>query len=62
MRCGLKERVPRGGIHGLSGMSTEIENTEIETPGAKGGEDPPGLEGVLQGATETAPQRARNVA
>jgi len=43
-------------------MSTEIENTEIETPGAKGGEDPPGLEGVLQGATETAPQRARNVA
>ena len=42
-------------------MSTEIENTEIETPGVKGGEDPPGLEGV-QGATETAPQRARNVA
>ena len=62
MSCGLKERVPRGGIHDLSGMSTEIENTEIETPGARWGGDPRGLEGVLQDATETAPRRARNAA
>ena len=43
-------------------MNTEIENPETETPGAKGGLDPRGLEGGLQVATETALQRARNVA
>jgi len=53
--CDLKEKVPRGAIQDLFGMSIEAKNTEKETPGGK---DLLGLERV----PGMAPRRARNAA